>query len=101
MPDPASGGSELWDAIDPARPETLDAALTHLRCSLAEGLCPFCTETLDADTEEGRKYLICMNCRTGFPALTPDQSTVGIKLALRERVAKTLLSMRERIEDDA
>jgi len=95
-----AAADELWDAIDPADYRTLDAALAHLRCSLSEGLCPFCAESLDPETEEGRPYLICMNCRTGFPAVTPQMSTEHVKPELRERIAGTLRSMRERIEDE-
>jgi len=93
---------ELWDAIDPADHRTLDAALAHLRCSLSEGLCPFCAEPLeDPETEEGYTYLICLNCLTGFPAVTPSYSTKGLRPADREKVAKALLRMRERITDES
>jgi len=91
---------ELWAAIDPADHKTLDAALAHLRCALSEGLCPFCAESLDAETEEGLSYLICMNCCTGFPAFTPASSTEGLGPADRKQVAKALLRMRERITDE-
>jgi len=89
--------ARMWAAIDPADHRTLDAALAHLRCALSEGLCPFCAESLDAETEEGLSYLVCMNCRTGFPAFTPQASTERLRMTDREKVAEALLKLRERI----
>lgn len=81
----------LWAAIDPDRPVTLDAALDHLRHSLAGGRCPFCPGFLHEMDE--MELLICERCGRGFPPNTPGGSMKDQNPQSRELVAQTLRLM--------
>jgi hypothetical protein len=90
-----STAGDLWDVLDPEKPETINAALDHLRASLSEGLCPFCAGRVENRVVIRPAYL-CWPCLAIFPVRTPaDEITMSQSGELRAGIVRVLLQFRE------
>jgi len=87
--------AQMWAAMDPAKPETLVAVIEHVRCSVAEGLCPICTGPVvrkAGPQTQNEVAFYCTTCPCRVPlVMTEDWSREIQANSRRARMIATLL----------
>ena len=87
--------AQMWAAMDPAKPETLVAVIEHVRCSVAEGLCPICTGPVVRKAglqTQNEVAFYCTTCPCRVPLIMAEDWSREIEAnSLRARRIATLL----------
>jgi len=80
---------DLFLAIDPDKPETVNAVLDHMRTSLEKSVCPMCFGATRKTLVRDILVWNCLSCEVNLPPL-PSGNVTLISPHLRASIANIL-----------